>query len=32
VLSRDGTMAGLSVSDALDAAVHLLKPAMVASP
>ena len=30
VLSRDGTMAGLPVSDVLAAAIDLLKPAMVA--
>ena len=32
VLSRDGSMAGLPVSDALAAAIDLLKPAMVAPP
>ncbi len=31
VLSRDGTMAGLPVSDALDAAIDLLKPVMFTS-
>ena len=32
VLSRDGTMAGLTVADALEAALGLLQPAPVASP
>jgi ADP-heptose:LPS heptosyltransferase len=31
VMSRDGTMAGLTVSDALAAAIDLLKPATVSS-